>query len=310
MRGHSLILLLAASAVVLAPPAAMSQAAGGLAFLKIATSAEALGGGSALTAYSRDAFSTFANPAGLGGHRPNAAGVGYTAWVGDVQLFNLAARIQAGSSGAFGLAVTSSSTGGIQARDQPGASSGTFDAQFVSAGLGYGRSFGPVRAGVTAKYLSEQIFTETATGYAFDLGVQIDVLPEVVWLGAAVQHLGKMNELNLEKTDIPETYRAGITVEPLTVRTSDDDESAVQTFLSLDVVHRPVDDVTAAQIGVWVFAFDFLWLRAGYLGGDALRSYTAGLGLLYKSFRFDYAYLPFEAGFGNSGQALTIQYFW
>jgi hypothetical protein len=81
-------------------------------------------------------------------------------------------------------------------------------------------------------------------------------------------------------------------------------------FVSVDLVHRPNDEVTTAQIGAWIYAFDFLWVRAGYLGDDALRDYTAGLGLLYKSFRFDYAYLPFETGFGTSGQTLTIQYFW
>lgn len=309
MRAHPVVLLLLAVGVTISPTDAFSQG-GGLAFLEIETSAEALGAGSALTAYSRDAFSTFINPAGLGGHRSNAAGFGYIAWVGDVQLFNLGARIQAGPSGGFGVAITSSSTSTLEARDQPGPPAGTFDAQFVSAGIGYGRAFGPVRAGVTAKYLSEEIYTERANGYAFDLGLQVDLIPELLWFGAAAQHLGKMNELNIEATDIPATYRGGVTVQPLTVRTSDDDESTVQAFLSMEVVRRPSDDVTALQVGAWVYAFDFIWVRAGYLGDNALRDYTAGLGLVYRSFRFDYAYLPFETGFGNSGQALTIQYLW
>lgn len=308
MRRNPLILVFTITSLSVGVDHVSAQ--GGLAFLKLETSAEALGSGSALTAFSGDAFSTFINPAGLAGNRPNAAGFSYTAWVGDVQLFNLASRIQAGTTGAFGLAITSSSTDDLEARDQPGVPSGTFDAQFVSAGLSYARAFGQIRAGVTAKYLSEEIFTESAGGYAFDLGLQADVLPGVVWLGLAAQHLGKMNELNNETTELPKTYRAGLAVQPFTIRTADDDEAAVKTYFSVDIVHRPNDDLTTAQFGAWLFAFDMLWLRAGYLGDDQLRDYTAGLGLLYRSFRFDYAYLPFETGFGVSGQVLTIQYFW
>jgi len=283
---------------------------GGLAFLKLEPSAEALGSGSALTALSGDAFSGFVNPAGLAGSRPNAAGFSYTAWVGNVQLFNLGSRIQAGSTGAFGIAITSSSTSDIEAREQPGVPSGTFDAQFVSAGVSYARALGPLRAGVTVKYLSEEIYTESAGGYALDVGVQADLVPRTVWIGFAAQHLGEMNELNIERTELPKTYRAGVAVQPFTIRTADDDAAAVKTYFSVDLVHRPSEDVTTAQVGAWLFAFDIIWLRAGYLGDDQLRDYTAGLGLLYRSFRFDYAYLPFETGFGASGQALTIQYFW
>ncbi len=305
---HAIVLLFCLAAG-LAPTVLRAQA-GGLAFLKLEPTAEALGAGSAIAPFSADAFSAFVNPAGLGGDGSNLAGFSYTAWVGDVRLFNLGARIRAGRHGAFGVAITSSATSDIEARDTPGFPSGTFDAQFVSAGLGYGRQFGPVRAGVTAKYLSEEIYTESANGYAFDFGVQAEVIKRTAWVGAAAQHLGKMNDLYTEATELPETYRGGITVQPFTIRTADDDESAVDVYVSAELVHRPGDDVTTYQIGAWIYAFEFLWIRAGYLGDDALRDYTAGLGLLYKSFRFDYAYLPFETGFGASGQSLTIQYLW
>lgn len=305
---HDLRFVLVAALALTSLPAAAQS--GGLAFLKLEPTAEALGAGSALTALSSDAFSSFVNPAGLGGNRSNAAGVSYTAWVGNVQLYNLGARIQAGSSGAIGFAITSSATADIEAREQPGLPAGTFDAQFLSAGVSYGRALGPVRAGVTAKYLLEEIFTESANGYAFDFGAQVDVVPGLLWLGAAAQHLGEMNELQIETTDLPKTYRVGVGAQPVVVRTADDDLSTVLAYVAVDLVHRPSDDITAVQIGAWLHAFDFVWLRAGYLGDDALRDYTAGLGLFYRSFRFDYAYLPFETGFGASGQVVTIQYFW
>ena len=55
---------------------------------------------------------------------------------------------------------------------------------------------------------------------------------------------------------------------------------------------------------------DFLWLRTGYLVDNELRDFSVGLGLAYESFRFDYAYVPFTAGFGNAGQIVTLQYYY
>lgn len=296
------------AALVLLPLEPLIAQSGGLAFLKLDTSAEALGAGSALTATSGDAFSTFINPAGLGGMKDNMAALTYTSWVADVQLFNVAGRFQSGKSGGIGVALTSSVSGDIEARDQPGASTSIFDAQFLAAGAGYGRQFGVVRVGVTAKYVLEKIFDYSSNGYAFDFGVQVDVVQNKLWLGGAVQNLGKMETLNLEQTDLPQTYRLGVTVQPVSIQMADDGSEPVRLYLSADVVHRTDEDKTVVQFGTWINALDFLFLRAGYLLDNELRAFTIGLGLAYESFRFDYAFLPFTEGFETSGQVITLQF--
>jgi len=278
--------------------------------LKIEPSAEALAVGSALTATSRDAFSTFINPAGLGGGGMNGAALTYNAWTADAQLFSFAGRFKMGSKGGLGVALSSSTSGGIETRTQPGPASSTVSVTYLSAGAGYGHQIGPVRLGLTAKYVLEQLFEYQANGFALDFGTQIDVIDDRIWIGAAVQNLGKMEALNVQQTELPATYRVGMTLQPLTVQMADDGSEPLKLVVSADLVYRSDEERTFVQLGAWVNALDFLWLRAGYLVDNELRDISFGLGMAYEDFRFDYAFVPFTAGFGSSGQIVTLQYFY
>lgn len=294
-------------AALVFPGGAFAQS-GGLAFLKIEPTAEALGAGSALTATSSDAFSTFLNPAGLGGDKMSSAGLTYNAWTGSSQIFNFVARFKTGKLGGLGVQLSSSTSGGIDTRSEPGPASSTTSVTYLAAGVGYGQQFGPARLGVTAKYVLEHLFDYHANGIAFDLGAQADVIPDRVWIGAAVQNLGHMEALNVEQTDLPTTYRIGAAIQPVTVQMSDDGSEPVRLYVSTDVLYRSDEDATSVQVGIWVNALDFLWIRGGLLSNNELRKVTIGLGLEYESFKFDYAYLPFTEGYGSSGQVVTLQY--
>lgn len=283
---------------------------GGLAFLKVDPSAEALAAGSALTAITNDAFSTFINPAGLAGGGMSSAALTYNAWIADVQLFSLAGRFAAGQHGGIGIALSSSSSGDIEGRTQPGPPSSTSTATFLSAGFGYGHEIGPVRAGLTAKYVLEKLFEYSASGIALDVGAQIDVVKGRAWIGGVVQNLGSMEELNVQQTELPSTYRGGVTLQPVTVQMAEDGSEPVHVFVSADLLYRTDEEKTHVQLGAWVEALEFLWVRTGYLLDNELRSFTFGIGLEYESVRFDYAYLPFEEGFGGAGQVVSLQYFY
>lgn len=283
---------------------------GGLAFLKIEPSAEALALGSSLTATSRDAFSTFINPAGLGGDGMNVAALTYNAWTADAQLFSFAGLFKIGARGGLGVALSSSTSGEIEARTQPGPASSTTSVTYLSAGAGYGHQIGSVRLGVTAKYVLEQLFEYSANGFALDFGAQVNVLDDRIWIGGAIQNIGDMQALNIQQTELPETYRVGVALQPVTVQMADDGSEPVKLVVSADVLYRSDEERIFVQFGASVNTLDFLWLRAGYLVDNELRGISFGLGLAYESFRFDYAYVPFTAGFGNSGQIVTLQYFY
>lgn len=282
----------------------------GLSFLRTGTNAEAAAMGDSQVANSRDAFSTFWNPAGLAAATHNSASGSYHAWVGSTQIYAGAVRLGVGARGGLGFFITASGNDDLEARDGPGPPDETFGVQFLNVGAAFGRSIGPFRVGVAAKYLSERIYTQDASGYGFDFGIQADVVNDGVRFGAALQNVGKMEELLDESTELPTTIRVGVTAFPFSLLMSDDAATLLQTTLSAEMVHVFPDETSQIHVGVGVEVLEVIDVRAGYVSNDALRSYSFGLGFGYESFVFDYAFLPFERGFDGPGHVLSLTYFW
>lgn len=266
--------------------------------------------GDAQVASSRDAFSTYWNPAGVAAAARNSVGGSFQAWVGDSKTYAAAARFRSGEKGGFGLFTTAMGSSDLEARSTPGEPQGTFDVQFVSAGASYGRRVGPARAGVSAKYLTERIFSRSSNGYAFDFGLQADILNGDVRFGAALQNVGKMSLLESEPTRLPRIFRAGLAAFPLRIWTATDEAAFLETMISAEIVHNFTAEETQVHVGLSAEVMEVIHLRAGYISNDLLRSFTFGTGLGYESLNFDYAYIPFEEGFGRAGHILTLIYHW
>lgn len=280
----------------------------GLRFLRFGTNAAALAMGDAAVAASQDAFSTFWNPAGLATVPTNSAAASHRIWVGDLRTYDLAARFRAGRNGGLGLAVTAVDSGDLDGFDPTGEPTGTFSAQFVSVGLSYGRRLGPLHVGATAKYLSERIFDESASGYGFDFGAQLGLLDGGVRFGAALQNLGEMNELANIATELPLTLRAGVAAYPFHL-VATDGGAVLDLSLVAEVSHLFPDEATRFHGGIGAEVLELLSFRAGYITNDDLRDLTFGGGLRYAGLVFDYAFLPFNTGFGT-GHVLTLHYNW
>ncbi|RMF57236.1 MAG: hypothetical protein D6746_11425, partial [Bacteroidetes bacterium] len=198
---YSLILVLSVLGLCAAGSARGQES--GLAFLRIGTNAAAQALGDAGVAFSRDAFATYWNPAGLAATPDHMAGLALHRWAGDVETYGLAARFRLGERQGAGLFVTATGSGDLEAREQPGPPEGFFDVQFLSVGAAYGMALGPVRVGATVKWLTERIFAQQASGAAVDLGLQADVPGDLIRVGLAYQNLGKMSRLNAERTELP-----------------------------------------------------------------------------------------------------------
>jgi len=283
----------------------------GLSYLRIGTNASASAMGDAQVASSHDAFSTYWNPAGLAAATTNSVAASHRIWVLDTRMYDLAARFQAGEKGGIGLFVTAADNGDFEEREQPTPEpDGFFGAQFLSVGASYGRSFGPVRAGVTAKFLSERIFESSSNGYAFDAGVQAGLLDEKIRLGAAVQNIGKMSELANVATPLPRTVRGGLSLSPLSILAEEDASSVLDLSVAAEVSHLLEEERTQLHLGVSAEVVEMVRVRAGYITNDSLRDLTFGGGLHVSTFVFDYAFLPFEDGFGGPGHVLTLLYNW
>ncbi|NND72460.1 MAG: hypothetical protein HKN43_12870, partial [Rhodothermales bacterium] len=214
-----------------------------------------------------------------------------------------------GSSGGFGLFVLANAIDEIEQRDRPGPATGSFSAQYLTTGIGYGRTLGPVRIGASVKYVSEKVLEVSARGYAVDLGTQVEVAQKSVVLGLAVTNLGKMDELSTVETTLPTTVRGGVSLFPFRM-IMEDNTRLVNSTLAVDVSYNEPAKQTRVHIGAGAEVVEMLTIRAGYITNDALRGLTAGLGLAINELRFDYAMIPFENGFGGPGHIMSLMYTW
>ncbi len=295
--------------VSLSPLTVLGQDSG-LAFLQLGPDAASAAVGDANAATSGDAFATFWNPAGLSRRSTNDISLSHHIWVADVRTYALAGRFRSGETAAFGLFVTANTSGDIEARDAPGPPDGVFEAQYFDLGASYGRRLGAVRVGVSGKYISEEIFTDRASGYAFDFGTQIDFVSEALSIGAVVQNLGDMSKLNATPTKLPAIARIGIAARPFRVLALEDDFTVLDAQIVAELSRLFPDERTRLHAGIAVDVLDALVLRAGFVTNDALRNFTGGAGFRYEKLVFDYALVAFDSGFGGPGHILTLSYAW
>ena len=302
---HSLYL----TALLLLPVVRASAQDTGLNFLRIGVNARASAMGDAQVAASRNAFSTYWNPAGLAASG-NAVAASHRIWVGDVKAYDIATRLPSRLGGAWGLALTATDSGDLEAREAPGDPAGLFNAQFISIGASYARSHRSLRGGVTAKFLRESIFNTSASGYAFDAGLQVDALRELLTFGVALRNVGRMSELEAERTRLPRIFQAGAAVFPFQVIAGADGTRLLQLMLTGEVSHLFASELTRLHGGVSATVMELVDLRGGYVTRDELRDFTFGLGLHFDTMVVDYAYIPFEEGFEGPGHVLSIAYSW
>lgn len=281
----------------------------GFPVLRLGTFADHASMGDTYTAYARGPASMHGNPAGLARPGSNSASVSYQNWVADTHIYGAAARFGIGGRSGVGLSIAMFDSGTLDARDQPGPGD-PFSVQYVSLAAGYGMSFGPLRLGVTGKFLSERIFSENATGFAFDAGAQASFFEEHLLFGASVHNIGSMEELGIEATPLPAIVRIGVAGYPVRLYSEGDDEPTLRAFVSPEVIILPDGGDAALHIGGGVEMPDLLAVRLGYISGDAVRSFTFGAGITYTGLVFDYGFLPLRDGFGGPSHILTLRYEW
>lgn len=280
----------------------------GLSFLRIGVNARGSALGDAQTATINNAFATYWNPSGLTQGRRSIA-ASHRRWLGDIQVYDVAAQLPVGDKIAWGLALTATDSGELEARLQPGAPDGTFSAQFISAGVSYARMIAGIRTGITAKYLRERIFDTDASGYAFDLGIQIDLLDGQLNLGGAARNFGRMSALEVERTPLPRLIQGGIAISPLQIIALYDQTQLLDVSMNIEASHLIDDELTRLHLGCTVTIMDLVDLRGGYITRDELRNFTFGIGLFFDRIFADYAYIPFEDGFDGPGHILSILYY-
>jgi hypothetical protein len=265
----------------------------GLAFLKIGVGARANAMGEAYTAVVSDATATFWNPAGLSRLQRGHVSFTHSEWIQDVSSEFLAVAFPA-FGGVTGISANLSSVGSIERRVSTGESLGDLEWNDFALGVSYGRSISEnLGVGVTAKYLYQKIYLDSASGYAFDLGFSFRPFANAITLALVAQNLGSVNELKAESSELPRTLRLG--------------GSYVLGLPSLDgALVVAVDGVKIAEQDLRAhFGAEFqlksmLALRMGYQAGYDEKSFGGGFGLTFQRYHLDYGYTPFGSNLGDT----------
>ncbi len=297
--------------------AAQQDTGSGMDFLSIAPSAKQLSLSEATSATLTGSSAIYSNPALLVMEPNSSIEVDYTLWVADVNnQFASANFLRDGY--ALGVGVYNSRSNEFEARSQPGPSQGDFSISYLSVSGAAAYKMGNFSAGITGHYLREEIFQLRANGYAFSAGVAAELFQQRIRLGAVVQNLGEMEELDFIATSLPSTFRLGATANVVEFTTPGMNDLPILLSLHTEWIH-PLEDVPTSDyveggsndffsLALSAEVSDLFNIRGGYKFGPTERPLSFGLGLNIDPITVNYAIIPFSTGFGWV-HSIGIQYY-
>lgn len=286
----------------------------GAQFLQIPVGAQATGMAGAYVATAANAGALFWNPAGIANLARQSVYFAHTPWRATMQLNSAAYALRVGDVGSLGAAVTVLSMDRMEVTTEY-AQDGTgefFDAQDLMIGLTYARALSDrFSTGITAKYVQQKIWNETASGIAFDLGTQYRLWFKEAVIGMSLSNFGgdmRMAGRDLSYTfdtdpnaprnrlapamleteayPLPLHFQVGLALELLRSRT-------LAWRLASDVTH-PNDNSERVNFGSELGVFDRLFLRGGYRYNYDDEDLCFGVGLSWpmanSHLAIDYAY--------------------
>ena len=214
-------------------------------------------------------------------------------------LQDLNSEMFAGSFSALGLpiavGVNTTNIADIEIRTTPGEVQSKFSAHYFNGSISTAfHLFRKIYFGVTYKYIYENLFSDDASGYGFDFGVNYQSNIAGLTFGAAVRNLGSMNQLRSESTKLPADFRLGAAYN-FSLQNSKLDFTALagfQKYTSQGDSH--------IHLGGEAVYDKLLSLRIGYASGYDTKNISAGFGVNLKGINLDYAYVPIKYGLGDS----------
>ncbi len=271
----------------------------GMAFLKLGVSGRGVSMGDAMSALVDGAAAAYYNPAGLLGTSSGDMGTQlmfmHKEWIQDTRTEFLGAALPLGERNALGVSVISTTVSDIEVRTLPGPPEATFTARNFSFGLSYSHAIADnIRLGLTGKFLYQKILVDESSGYALDLGAQVNTPVDHLTAGVVLANIGSMTKLVSDKTTLPTMLRVG---PAYSVGLSD---SEYVLSVAADYMHVFPEQRGYLNTGA-EFAFGHIVAaRVGYQFGSEGRGLSAGLGVGYGVVGLDYAYSHLAQDLGNT----------
>ncbi len=160
-----------------------------------------------------------------------------------------------------------------------GIQEGSFNPYQVAIGLSYSRAItDALAAGLTVKFLHEEIDVYGGSGVAFDFSLAHKAIVDGLWFGASLTNMGSDITLDAEPYKLPTALRIGFGYDILGSMT-----------IAGDVV-VPNDGNEKAHIGAEYRIFSVLALRAGTKINYKSQGFTAGAGFTRGQMIVGYAF--------------------
>ncbi|MCX8010302.1 MAG: PorV/PorQ family protein [Ignavibacteria bacterium] len=286
----------------------------GAQFLQIPIGAKAIGVGNAFIGLSNDASSIFWNPAGILGVNSNGAHFTYMKWFEFFDVSSASYVYNAGEIGTFGasLLVLSMDKMEITTEISPNGTGRFFDAQDLAVGITYARNLTDrFRVGITAKYIHQRIWNETADGVAFDIGTQYRIDFNNLTIAMSMTNFGPDLKMSGEDLNIKYDKTSSLPLNRLApgkleteayplplhfqvgVRMDLYNSEFMKVKGEIDASH-PNDNKERLHFGAEFSFFDRIFLRGGYKYNysDEKFAFGAGVNLPFGEtlLNFDYAY--------------------
>ena len=251
-----------------------SQGTAGAAQLLIPVGAEtvALSGANVGTVAGVEAL--FTNVAGLARHSSGLQGtVSTTAYIADIDIMHAGMVAAMGEAGTFGVTIKSLDFGDIPKTTSfaPEGDGQTFSPSFFTATAGFARAFSDrVNVGVAAKMISESIEETTATGFAFDVGVQYRFPNQPLTFGVAMKNVGSRmhyDGINLDMEMVPGESESGSSSEEFRIVA---DNFALPTSLDLSATYSLLNNLDVSAVFTnHSYQVNTMALGAKYMLGSA-----------------------------------------
>ena len=243
-----------------------------------------------------DPFNLEYNPAAIVGLNKGRVGFSHNQFIQDRNTSTLAAVFPVQGVDC-GIHVRLSNLGEIEVRDSPSTEpdyiAGAHD--FAVKAVAAYHLVDQFQAGVSLGWLMEKIDIDRASTLAFGMGALYHIRPDLA-VHASVANFGGKVTFRSEENDPPTIYRAGAGYQWRDLS------------VSADYVNVKSGEGHVHVGGEYLFE-KLLFLRAGYQTGYDSRNFSAGAGFLYKDFRIDYAFVPYQSDLGNSHRFTLIYSF-
>jgi|WetSurMetagenome_2_1015567.scaffolds.fasta_scaffold70150_2 hypothetical protein len=262
----------------------------GLAFLKLGIGARAIAMGDAYSSITNDGTAFVYNPARLNSGKMSNVMLMYNTSMLDMHTSYIGAKIKSNKLG-IGFGLIKTGVEGIEVRNIPGDALDKFDSQDLSLGVSLCYEvYKNVSVGITSKMIYEKIYTDETSGVGFDIGTNYS--KDNLSVSFVLANLGSVNELKNSTIKLPTSVRFGGAYG--FKKDNFNFIIAVDAFKVLDGGNLHIN--TGGELGFKEIVF----LRLGYQTNYDNRGFTSGIGVKYKSFNLDYAFVPYSETFGSS----------